>query len=472
MGNGQDKGNGSIVRGGRGRGGFMVAPPPKLFGWSGNNDEGPDPVDVDLHNWVEPVEVEPGIMAVPVPTGPPTAAQCAFIEMEIPPPEILKTGINELDNALNGGMRFGQSYVAAGTGRGKTQFVLSIARHNMENGRPVLLFATELGRREVVARLAAPYIDMPYDTIIHSGSKIIRKAYQKLSGMPIYIINAPPFPNVLVAAVRHIFNQHRKKPLIIFDYLQSGARHFPEEDMRVAVAQMSLYLTQFAAANMMQVLTVSSIARSNYKADGAKVGRDWEGVGKEAGELEYDGSLVLFLDSELNGKSRIHVAKHRYGPSGQVIGLQYSAATGKFKFDLASTMSEEYTKIFVMVATGKANSANTVAKALGVRRERTLEFVRAMKQIGFLKDNGTGWLTAVPFEGMPVSAAEFTNGIKGGGGGGNVVSINSNTPAVQPDDPLQAADDDDVVVIDDPTSSGPVDFVDDGSDIDGGDPNE
>lgn len=455
----------------------MFVAPPRLFG-NATTDEGPDPVDVDLHNWIEPIEVEPGVLAIPAPMGPPTAAQCASQEIDVMPPEILKTGINELDAALNGGVRFGHSYIAAGTGRGKTQFVLSIARHNVESGRPVLLFATELGRREVVARLAAPYIDMPYDTIIHSGAKIMRKAYQKLSGLPIYIITAPPFPHVLTAAVRYIANRHKMKPLIIFDYLQSGARHFTEDDMRTAVAQLSLYLTQFASLNMMHVLTVSSISRANYKSDGTKVGRDWEGAGKESGELEYDGSLVLFLDSEMNGKSRIHIAKHRYGPSGQVIGLQYSAATGKFKFDLASTMSEDYVKIFVMVATGKANSANTVAKSLGIRRERSLELVRAMKQVGFLKDTGSGWLTAVPFEGMPVAKEDFVGGVPvpAAGNSNNVVSIRPSDGTRSVDD-LADGDDDyveavpEIDIIDPNTvaESTRVDFVDDGTSDDDGD---
>lgn len=453
----------------------MFVAPPRLFG-NDTTDEGPDPVDVDLHNWIEPIEVEPGVLAIPAPMGPPTAAQCASQEIDLMPPEILKTGINELDSALLGGIRFGHSYIAAGTGRGKTQFVLSIARHNVENGRPVLLFATELGRREVVARLAAPYIDMPYDTIIHSGAKIMRKAYQKLSGLPIYIITAPPFPHVLTAAVRYIANRHKMKPLIIFDYLQSGARHFTEDDMRTAVAQMSLYLTQFASMNMMHVLTVSSISRANYKSDGTKVGRDWEGVGKESGELEYDGSLVLFLDSEMNGKSRIHIAKHRYGPSGQVIGLQYSAATGKFKFDLASTMSEDYVKIFVLVATGKAASGSAIAKCLSIRKERALELVRAMKQVGFLKDNGTGWLTAVPFEGMPVAKEDFVGGAPVAGGAPAKNTGNSNVVSLRPsDDNLTDGDADyveavpDIDIID-PNDAGStrVDFVDDGTSDDDG----
>ena len=77
-------------------------------------------------------------------------------------PVTISTGIAPLDAALNGGlMADSLSVLIAATGRGKTGFVIQLARGWLAAGRAVLFIETELTNRQTLARFVAQELGEP-----------------------------------------------------------------------------------------------------------------------------------------------------------------------------------------------------------------------------------------------------------------------------------------------------------------------
>jgi replicative DNA helicase len=235
------------------------------------------------------------------------------------------------------------------TGRGKTAFALQIALAVASGGHRVLYASAELPADELVARSIACRASggIPWRAILTAyGDANVRYAAATLAAMPegrdLYLWT-PTGRTRNVDALQLVARQLQAR-FIVVDYLQ---RFLDDaEDKRLAVMRASGQLRDLSRKGPgwpgAAVLAVSSIGRPKYEAFStvdklrALPADELIGSGKEAGELEYDATLVLAYttDAPTPGQAEraaiVRVVKQRAGQSEGEAAFTFQAAAGRF----------------------------------------------------------------------------------------------------------------------------------------------
>jgi len=340
-------------------------------------------VKVDDNDIAKAIQEQPGILLQGEPMDPP--AEGAAVDRELLPlshwvPEAFDlfaerskpeafvpwpADWSNLERLVPHGLLPGLHILVGATGSGKTQWALQLAvtAARGEPGRepvPVLFVALEAdaGYADLVARVS----DMTgHGQAVGGWSGIYRGEAARSGALPEVRAKAAPFIQSLslVAArgpltvdalcllCRRFADGHKRTngqpALVVVDYLQRvdvGA-----EDRRAAMGRLSATLRKVSTEEGLAILALSSTARDNYgtllvelerKAGALELGkldglRQWMpgtysperlvGLGKEAGELEYDADTVLTIvkgkvSGKVSGKADVHwvaVSKQRAG---------------------------------------------------------------------------------------------------------------------------------------------------------------
>ena len=235
------------------------------------------------------------------------------------------------------------------TGRGKTAFALQMALAVAAAGHRVLYASAELPADELVARSIACRASggIPWRAVLTAyGDAKVQDAAATLAAMPegrnLYLWT-PTGRTRNVDALQLVARQLQAR-FIVVDYLQ---RFLDDaDDKRLAVMRASGQLRDLSRKGAgwpgAAVLAVSSIGRGAY-ASFATTGQlralqaeDLIGSGKEAGELEYDATLVLAYttDAPTPGQAErlavVRVVKQRAGQSEGEAAFTFQAAAGRF----------------------------------------------------------------------------------------------------------------------------------------------
>lgn len=327
-------------------------------------------------------------------------------ELAKPPPELVGTGLAPLDAALNGGLgSCGVTYLAAGTGRGKTGLVIQIARAWLVAGRAVLFLETELTRRQVLARFLAQETGESW-SVLHAygpekSADLVALADQKFPRLFVHEWRRGEDPIALVAALPKGIKQ-----ALIVDQISdlSRARATERSDIRSATMQVSSELKQLAMACELPVLAVTPTSRGVTSSwnDGRKPrkGRDFESAAKDAGELEYDAEILLYLDSEPANdgvaSASLHIAKARHAASGQVIPLRFHAALGLFvSSDACGAEHSEDAKVLALVKERGPMGIGKLGKELHMGQAKVVASVDRLAAAGRVRKNDKLGIMAV-----------------------------------------------------------------------------
>ncbi len=237
------------------------------------------------------------------------------------------------------------------TGRGKTAFALQMALAVAAAGHRVLYASAELPADELVARSIACRASggIPWRAILTAyGDANVQNAAATLAasatpeGRNLYLWT-PTGRTRNVDALQLVARQLQAR-FIVVDYLQ---RFLDDaDDKRLAVMRASGQLRDLSRKGPgwpgAAVLAVSSIGRDKYKPFAtvdtlrAMQAEDLIGSGKEAGELEYDATLVLAYttDAPTPGQAEraaiVRVVKQRAGQSEGEAAFTFQAAAGRF----------------------------------------------------------------------------------------------------------------------------------------------
>lgn len=337
------------------------------------------------------------------------------------------TGIPQLDQILGGGFKSGQqSVIGAPTGVGKTSLVGSISLFLARSGHPVLWVATELSAEEQAARFAA--IALREQGANHTADELLSHAVpvsriaSAMADLPVYVVrvrrrDGDPFAIISkhAAAIRDIRGQ---APIIVCDYLQKLAVS-DEDNRRVSVSAVSEQLLDIAQASDTHVIAISSVARAFYNSTARKLRkqrteqedpRDWLAMGKESGEIEYDGAVIAYLDVADNATmlderlARLVISKNRNGLVG-FVGLKFHGPSGLFvpaaeaasalaptvKNDaFAAAQTKQKIRRAVLRRKRPFTSRNQIADALGGRRADVLGALDDMFETGELSQDKKG----------------------------------------------------------------------------------
>lgn len=250
----------------------------------------------------------------------------------------LPTGLPTVDMVLQG-LQPGRVYLLAAPPKlGKTTVANAIAGHIAGRGVPVLYLSFEMAPEDLaeahVCRLGRVSVSRTRAGML-SPEELCRweegaLALGRLG--PLYYQQGTTRTTLDAVAMASSALRERcgaRSTLLVVDYLQKWAlAGGGYGDQRARVQTLSAQLTELAAAEQLPVLSIVSLSRTGYGERGK--GSSNIAALKEAGELEYDCSAVLFLrepeERELPPLSGGHavlldVALNRFGESRAGIRL-------------------------------------------------------------------------------------------------------------------------------------------------------
>lgn len=268
--------------------------------------------------------------------------------LEVPVP----TPWPSVNEALNGGLWPGLHIVVGGTGTGKTQLGLQIALGGAQRGFPALYVALELSDDELTVRLAGVQSGQMWSELwtgqcLDRIQRVQAQVQDELAGLPLSVQIANPYSwtaKTLEDNIREFARLYRpllrdeqglmeRPPLVVLDFLQIVGGE-AQQSLREKIQTASYSARRAARDYDAAVLLLSSTARENYKKlekgrhakneENALVEhnpREYIGLGKESGEVEYASDVVAALvgdhesrmDVDQNWNVHVALSKVRAG---------------------------------------------------------------------------------------------------------------------------------------------------------------
>ncbi|MBM0235927.1 replicative DNA helicase [Micromonospora sp. ATA32] len=242
----------------------------------------------------------------------------------------LSTGLPDLDDLLNGGLRGGQLVLIAGRpGMGKSVFTMDVARHNaLRQGKYVAVFNLEMTGTEVLTRVISAETRIPF-THLRRGNlsddewlKVTRLS-SDVAGSGLHIDD---FANQTLTSIRaraRRLKQRGKLDLIVVDYLQLLSTGKRAESRQQEISEISRGLKLLAKELDVPVIAAAQLKR---ETDQRSTKRPQLSDLRESGSQEQDADIVILLhrddyydkESPRSGEADLIVAKHRGGPTDTV----------------------------------------------------------------------------------------------------------------------------------------------------------
>ncbi len=279
----------------------------------------------------------------------------------------VKTGFQQLDKILEGGLHEGLYVVGAIPSLGKTTWVTQISDNMAFYGNDVLFFSLEMSRFDLMARsisrlTARRYKDLGehqysdfktargiidgkrYEGYSEREQKVIAFAKNAYANFAKRIRVIEGSGDVGIKDIREAVETHlritHRTPAVVIDYLQLIAPFDPKLSDKQNMDKATLELKRIARDFKTPVLAISSFNRSNYNT---KVSF---GSFKESGAIEYCADVVIGLQLEGVGEADFDVdvakqqsprhvealvLKNRFGKTGETIKYDYFPAHNYFR---------------------------------------------------------------------------------------------------------------------------------------------
>lgn len=278
----------------------------------------------------------------------------------------IPTGLESLDQALNGGLRRGNLVIVAGRpSMGKTALTTDIGL-NISVDYGVLLLSMEMSDQEIVARALASRGGIPLSKLLGKISHGDDRAWIGLTN-GIQHIDSLNFavddsPALTLLEVRMKAKAHQRKhglDVLIVDYL--GLMTGGEEKMRTQqIGAYSRGLKALAKELNVPVVALAQLSRKNEdRPDKKPILSDL----RDSGDIEQDADVVMFVhrpemydpnNTDLKGYAEVLIRKQRNGALSDV-PLLYRGALTKF---------EEWTGPLPMLSAGPAVRKRGIAADL------------------------------------------------------------------------------------------------------------
>jgi replicative DNA helicase len=256
----------------------------------------------------------------------------------------VSTGFADLDRILGGLQPSDLIIVAGRPGMGKTNLVLSIAKHmaieHSELGVPAL-FSLELAAEQLVQRLISSEtgIDsqrLRQGKVCEDEINQVAQAIAYLSENAVFIDDTPFLSPLELRSKAHSLHAESPLGLIIVDYLQLMRVAGPVENRGEEVSIISRSLK--ALARELEVLVVATAqisAAIESRHDKRPILSDLQ----PWGTVEQNADVIMFMyrddfyhreKSERPGVVEVNIAKNRHGGTG-VVELLYDAGVCRFR---------------------------------------------------------------------------------------------------------------------------------------------
>ena len=258
--------------------------------------------------------------------------------------DYVPTGITELDDKLDGGMRRGEVHVIAARPRiGKTALALTILEHvSLVENEPVALMSMEMGEAQVTRRRMSSAGHIPLhklkrpERLNDADWAAMTETVEKLRRSPFYVSDKGALSlNQIRARARGLKRKYGLRVLAI-DYIGLMETD-PRESRATALGRISRGIKALAKELDITILLLSQLnrgieARVNRRPMLSDI--------RESGDIEQDADVILFvhrdyadnpeLPDEWKHYGELILAKHRDGESGGVISVGYDGPQVRF----------------------------------------------------------------------------------------------------------------------------------------------
>lgn len=266
-----------------------------------------------------------------------------------------RTGWWQLDGLLNGLARGGLCTVGAATSVGKSLFLQNIVRRFGMDGRPVLMFCTEMTPAQVIRRLAwmhagiDPFAIRKQRKGTDEQRDAVMSALEAVRQWPLYLVGGRQTP----ASIRALTRVHRRLngvEMTVVDHMGQGFVTGEGDDEKQRIGDVTSTLKTVAADEDIVVLAASHVSRLHANPPRLLQLADLYG----STHIEQDSSQVVLLTpceitqdgnpaaiSETKAKQTktrdggvavwVDVAKNRDGATGGVpLYLSWHGHGGRF----------------------------------------------------------------------------------------------------------------------------------------------
>ncbi len=245
----------------------------------------------------------------------------------------IASGFTDLDLLTTGFQPSDLIVLAARPSVGKTSLALNIAEHAaVREGKSVGVFSLEMSKDQLVLRLISSVAAIDAKRL-RSGFleemdfARIAPAMQELSEAPMFIDDSPSISAMELRTKARRLQAERGLDLVIVDYLQlmQGNASSRDANRVQEVTEISRGLKALARELKVPVIALSQLSRQpEIRGDNEPRLSDL----RESGAIEQDADLVLLLSNEKSEAGeeaagdgqvvKLHLAKHRNGPTGYV----------------------------------------------------------------------------------------------------------------------------------------------------------
>lgn len=238
----------------------------------------------------------------------------------------LSTGILELDQMLNGGLKKKQlGIVAGGTGRGKSIFLEWLARVAVLMGETVVYYTLELPEDEVGARFDSMLAKVKFNELIPNN----REVFERLEEMSVkfngkLIIKEYPADHATVNTIKSHLVQLSgigiRPSLIIVDYLDLLKPHRSYNSMYEELDAITKALHGLAKLNDLRIWTATQLNRAGITMESPD---ETAMSGSLAKLFTVDVAIFLAQTKEEREEDvmRLIVSKNRNGVTGRTIKI-------------------------------------------------------------------------------------------------------------------------------------------------------
>ena len=238
--------------------------------------------------------------------------------------------------------------VAARPSRGKTAFVLSMARNMaVDHERPVAFFSLEMSSvqlmmRLIIAETGIPGNDIKSGRLTPEQWRHLESATKPLGAAPLYIDDTPALSVFEFRSKARRLKIHNDIQIIIIDYLQLMQSAKRTESRVQEISDITRNLKIMAKELNVPVIALSQLSRAAEKTAGRSDHRPQLSDLRDSGSIEQDADVVLFLyraayynsqngetEQANENEAECIVAKNRHGETS-VVRLGWDGAHTRF----------------------------------------------------------------------------------------------------------------------------------------------
>lgn len=266
------------------------------------------------------------------------------------PDKMIKTGIDELDDALGGGLvKNSLSLFAATSGGGKSKFLSFLTKECLKRRKRVIYISLELTEEETMQNILTSMTGFPLRELMQDENRQAFNEKLKLFKNHYSVDVVVKFykPNAITADTIHnyiqkVINVKKNKgqldwkpDIIILDYMD---KMLPVERVKNASiyetgANVASDCKNLAITFECPVVTGSQVGRSAWNITGDEV-VSIASVAESAAKIHLCHNFVSFNQNpneKEKGLSRFYVGKARSGKTGKVIYMEHNLSRNSFK---------------------------------------------------------------------------------------------------------------------------------------------